>query len=292
MQRRILAALTACTLPIAAGAALAAETVPEGTIRTVTFRVTVHENTKGEFSSTAIARVLNARCDMVALPASQIAAAGMTAEQEAAMQATEVQAQALEQQMQPTTDIATRIAEEAEKCGEDEACLTALAMQMAQDPEFLAQQDNIRSGAEIAANLNPDLGPVRYQQWHAQSCSGELQVDDTYVTSDPGGEGGDGAYTDTTTVSATGPVDGDSWPGLLMETDVVGGTTQYRIAPPAPITLPSNSSMEGAGTRQVELLGSTALPDTLGPYPGVLGNHSAEVKGEDGSIALEWSSGN
>jgi hypothetical protein len=116
-----------------------------------------------------------------------------------------------------------------------------------------------------------------------------MQVNDTYVTSDPGGEGGDGAYTDTVTVSATGTVNAGSWLGLLMETDAVKGTTQYRITPPAPITFPSNSSITGAGSVDVSLLGSTALPDVLGPYPGLTGGHKGAVKGKDGSISLEWS---
>ncbi len=291
MQRGLLAVLAACSLPFAAGPAFAAGPVPEGTIKPVKFRVTVQEKSAAEYSSTAIARVLNAQCDMVAQAASPIASTGMTAQQQASVDTSAAQAEALSQQMQPSMGMADRIAAEAEKCGEDEACLTALALKMSQDPEFLAQQGNIKSGAQAAAGINPDLGPKRYQQWQPQNCTGELQVNDTYVTSDPGGEGGDGAFTDTTTVKATGTIDGATWPGLFMETDTVAGTTQFRIVAPAPVTLPSNSSMQGAGSRQVSLLGSTTLPEVLGPYPGVLGKHSAKVKGKDGAIAIEWSPG-
>ena len=38
----------------------------------------------------------------------------------------------------------------------------------------------------------------------------------------------------------------------------------------------------------MNLLGSTALPKVLGPYPGVMANHADTVKGTDGSIAVEW----
>jgi hypothetical protein len=290
MHHRFLAVLAACSVPFTS-AALAAGPVPEGTVKTVTFKVTVQEKTKGDWDSTAIARVLNAQCRMVAAPASTIAFTGMTTEQEAAVAKTQADAEALNQQMQPSMGIAERMAAEAEKCGEDEACITALAMKMSQDPEFLAQMPNMKDGAQKAQNLNPDLGPVRYQQWHPQTCTGEMQVDDTYVHSDPGGEGGDGAYTDTTTIKATGKVDTASNAlALFMETDTVGNSTQYRLSAPVAVTLPSNSSMTGAGTQQVDLLGTTKLPDMLGPYKGVMGKQKGSVKGDNGSVAIEWSS--
>lgn len=180
---------------------------------------------------------------MVAAQASAIASTGMTAEQRAAAAQSQAGAEALSQQMQPSMGMAERLAAEAEKCGDDEACLTALAMQMSQDPEFLAQAPNIEGGAQKAQNLNPDLGPVRYQLWHPQSCSGEMQVNDTYVHSDPGGEGGDGAYTDTTTVKTSGKVDTNAnGLALFVETDSVGSTTQYRLSTlspsPCPATVP------------------------------------------------------
>jgi hypothetical protein len=290
MRHRFLAVLAACSVPFAGGA-LAAEPASAETVKTVKFKVTVQEKTKGDWDSTAIARVLNAQCQMVAAPASAIASTGMTAEQEAAMAKTQADGEALNQQMQPSMGMAERLAAEAEKCGEDEACLTALAMQLSQDPEFLAQQPNMKDAAQKAQNLNPDLGPARYQMWHPQSCTGEMQVNDTYVHSDPGGEGGDGAYTDTTTVKASAKVDTTSnGLALFIETDTVGNTTQYRLGAPVAVTLPSNSSMSGAGTRQVDLLGTTKLPETLGPYKGVMGKQKGSVKGEAGSVSIEWSS--
>ena len=204
------------------------------------------------------------------------------------MQASADQGQAVAQQAQPSMDMANKMAAEAEKCGGDEACLTALAMKMSQDPEFLAQQGNLKTTTEAAAGLKSNPGPIRYQQWRPQSCTGALKVNDTYVTSDPGGEGGDGAHTDTVTVTGTGAITDPSWPGLFMETDAVKGATQYRVVPPAPVTLPSNSAINGAGSKDVSMLGSTALPNVLGPYPGVMGKHTGRVKGKDGSISLEW----
>jgi hypothetical protein len=118
-----------------------------------------------------------------------------------------------------------------------------------------------------------------------------MQVNDTYVHSDPGGEGGDGAYTDTTTVKGSAKVDtASNGLGLFIETDTVGNVTQYRLGAPVAVVLPSNSSMTGAGTRQVDLLGTTKLPDTLGPYKGVMGKQKGSVKGENGSVSIEWSS--
>jgi hypothetical protein len=202
------------------------------------------------------------------------------------MKAWEGQGEAIARQGEPSMDTATKMAAEAEKCGDDEACLTALAMQMSQDPEFLAHQGDLKAASQAAAGLAPDLGPIRYQQWSPQSCTGDMKVNDTYVTSDPGGEGGDGAYTETVTVDASSAI--APWPGLFMETDVVKGTTQYRFAEPAPITLPSSSSIKGTGSANVSLLETTALPQVLGPYPGVMGNHKAVLKGQNGSVSLEW----
>ena len=55
-------------------------------------------------------------------------------------------------------------------------------------------------------------------------------------------------------------------------------------------TQPSNSTLTGAGTRQVDLLATTSLPDILGPYKGIMGKQKGSVKGENGSVTLEWSS--
>src|SRR5262245_23118941 len=165
MRHRFLAVLAACCVPFAAATALAAEPAPEGTVKTVKFKVTVQEKTKGDWDSTAIARVLNAQCQMVAGQASAVASTGMTAEQQAAVANSQAQAEALNQQMQPSMGMAEKLAAEAEKCGEDEACITALAMQLAQDPEFQAQMPNIKDGAQKAQKIGPDLGPARYQMW-------------------------------------------------------------------------------------------------------------------------------
>jgi hypothetical protein len=85
-----------------------------------------------------------------------------------------------------------------DKCGEDEACIQAEVMKMSQTAEVQGMVAKKDQATADAAGLNADLGPARYQLWSPQSCSGEMTVNDTYVTSDPGGEGGYGAYTDTT----------------------------------------------------------------------------------------------
>jgi hypothetical protein len=288
MRHRFLAVLAACSVPFTSGNALAADPVPEGTVKTVKFKVTVQEKTKGDWDSTAIARVLNAQCQMKAASASPIASTGMTAQQEAAVAQTQADAAALEQQMQPSMGMADKLAAEAEKCGDDEACITALAMKLAQDPEFQAQMPNIKDGAQKAQNLNPNLGPSRYQMWQPESCSGEMQVNDTYVHSDPGGEGGYGAFTETTTVKASSPVDLNNGLTMIMETDTVGNATQYRLSLPRGVSLPSTSSMSGPGTLKVDLLGTTALPEMVGPYQGVLTKQKDSIKGQSGTITLEF----
>lgn len=291
MQRRLIVALAACGLPLSTGAAQAIEPAPEGAVTTINFKITVKDRTAGEFASTAIEHVLNAQCSMLALAPSQISWDGPTAQQEAAAEASAAQGEAMSQQLAGNQDYAAGLEAEVAKCGDDEACITALVMKMANDPEFLAQQEQMGAAAKAAAGLQPDLGPVRYQQWNPQNCTATLQADDAYVTSDPGGEGGAGAYTDTVTVAATGEVTEPSWPGLFMQTDLIDGTTTYKVIAPPPFNLPSNSSLTGAGTRQVDLLGSTALPEVFGPYPGAPGKHKGSAKGDGGSIAVQWITG-
>ena len=135
--------------------------------------------------------------------------------------------------------------------------------------------------------VNPDLGPARYQMWQPQSCSGTVTVSDTYVDSDPGGEGGDGAYTDTTTAKGSAKIMPD-WRGLVIQTDVVENTTQYTQAPAPPVMIAAVSSRTGAGERQIPFLGDTKLPETFGPYKGVGGKHKGGAKGDAGSISVEW----
>jgi hypothetical protein len=46
--------------------------------------------------------------------------------------------------------------------------------------------------------------------------------------------------------------------------------------------------MKGAGQTKVELLGSTKLPETIGPLKGVFGKQSTKVAGPDGAISLTF----
>jgi hypothetical protein len=123
--------------------------------------------------------------------------------------------------------------------------------------------------------------------WQPQSCTGTVTVNDTYVDSDPGGEGGDGAYTDTTTAQGSAPIMPD-WRGLFIETDVVNGTTEYTQAAPPPVTIAATSSLTGASQRQIPFLGETQLPKTFGTLKGVGGKHKGQAKGDAGSISVEW----
>ncbi|MEZ5831440.1 MAG: hypothetical protein R3D05_09680 [Dongiaceae bacterium] len=287
MRRNLATALTLLGMPLAAGHALAAEPVPTGATATVEFKVTVREKTKSDYHSTAIERVLNAQCLMQAGQASQIGSKGPTPEQEAALNASSANTEAFNQQFAPSDEMMANLEAEAEKCGDDEACLTALAMKLSKTPEMQAMAQKAPAAKEAMAGLNLDLGPARYQMWQPQSCTGSVTVNDTYVDSDPGGEGGAGAYTDTTTAKGSAPI-ADGWLGLIMETDAVKGTTEYRLVAPPPVTIATNSSRTGPGPREIPLLASTKLPDSFGPYPGVGGKHKGQAKSNAGSISAEW----
>jgi hypothetical protein len=249
--------------------------------------MTVREKTKADFHSTAIERVLNAQCVMQAGQAMQVSSKGMTTEQQAAMETSTAKAQAVQQQYAPSDEMLANLEAEAAKCGSDEACLTALAMKMSQTQEMQAMAQQVPEAQQAMQGVNPDLGPARYQMWQPQSCTGTVTVNDTYVDSDPGGEGGDGAYTDTTMAKGSAKIMPD-WRGLVIETDVVGGTTQYTQAPPPPVVIATNSSRTGAGERQIPFLSNTQLPNSFGPYKGVGGKHKGQAKGDAGSISVEW----
>jgi hypothetical protein len=287
MRQDLAIVLTILGVPLAAGHALAADPAPAESTKTVEFKVTVKEKTKSDWYSTAIERVLNAQCVMEAGPASQISSKGPTPEQEAALQAAEAKTEAFAQDFAPSDEMLANLEAEAEKCGEDEACLTALAMKLSQTPEMQAQAQKAPAAKQAMEGLQSGLGPVRYQLWQPQSCTGTVAVNDTYVDSDPGGEGGAGAYTDTTTAKGSAPIMAD-WRGLFLETDLIEGTTEYRMAAPPPVTIATTSSRTGPGERQIPLLAGTKLPDQFGPYPGLIGKHKAQVKGEAGSISVEW----
>jgi hypothetical protein len=287
MRRNLATALTILGLPLAAGHVLAAEPAPAGATATVEIKMTVKEKTKGDWHSTAIERVFNGQCVMQAGPASQIGSKGATPEQQAAMEASTAKAQNVQEQFAPSDEMLANLEAEAEKCGTDEACLTALAMRMSQTPEMQAMAKQVPEAQQAMQGMAPDLGPARYQMWQPQSCSGTVTVNDTYVDSDPGGEGGDGAYTDTTTAKGSAPIMPD-WRGLFIETDVVGNTTQYTQAAPPPVAIATDSSRTGAGERQIPFLGETKLPASFGPLKGVGGKQTTQAKGEAGAISVEW----
>ena len=287
MRRNLATALTILGMPLAVTHALAAEPAPAGATATVEIKMTVREKTKAEFHSTAIERVLNAQCIMQAGQALQVGSTGMTPEQQAAMEASTAKAQDVQQQFSPSDEMLANLEAEAAKCGSDEACLTALAMKMSQTQEMQAMAQQVPEAQQAMQGMNPDLGPARYQMWQPQSCTGTVTVNDTYVDSDPGGEGGDGAYTDTTTANGSAQIMPE-WRGLVIETDVVKGTTQYTQASPPPVTIATNSSVNGAGERQIPFLAGTKLPNSFGPLKGVGGKHKGEAKGDAGSINVEW----
>lgn len=287
MRRDALAALTVLGLPLCIVPASALEPSPEGTAATIAIRMTVRDQSRSDFASATIERILNAECLMRAGPASQIGRDGPTGEQEAAANQAAVNAEAFGQQYGPSEDMMAEMEAAAEQCGDDEACIMALVMKMSQSAEIQAMAENMPEAQAAMQNLQPDLGPVRYQIWQAESCVGTVTVNDTYVDSDPGGEGGDGAYTDTTVANGSAPIM-EGWAGLMMEVDLLAETASYVVAKPVPVRIPAASSMRGAIDLDVPFLASADLPERFAPQPGLPGHHQAEVKGATGSLLAEW----
>ena len=286
MRRNIATTLAILSLPLGANLALAKGPVPEGATATVNITLAVKEQTKSQWSSTAVDRVLKAQCVMIAGPATQIGWNGPTAEQEAAIAKGQANAEAFQQNYAPSDNMMANMEAMMEKCGEDEACIQAEVMKMSQTPEVQGMVAKQEQAKKDVAGLTPDLGPARYQSWSPQSCSGTLTVNDTYFTSDPGGEGGDGAFQDTTTVAGSTPIDPKDL-AVMIETDSIGKTTSYKIGAPIQGTFPGNSSMKGAANYKIPLMGSTALPPVIGPLKGVLGKQSTKIPGQDGAISLQ-----
>jgi len=160
-------------------------------------------------------------------------------------------------------------------------------MKMSQTPEMQAMVQQLPEAQAAMAAIDGDLGPVRHQTWEPQSCSGEIAVNDIYVHSDPGGEGGDGAYTDTVNANGVASLMQD-WRGIIMYTDTMSNQTTYQIMTPPPVKVPANSSMSGAQEIQVEFLqGGARMPERIGPLEGVMSPQRTEVRTEGGAVALE-----
>ena len=285
MRRELLTMIAILGRPISS--ALAIDPSPEGTAATVAVKLTVRDQSKGDWHSANLNHVMNAQCVMRAGPATQVGSGGMSAEQEAAAAQAQANAQAVVENYAPSDQFMADLEAQAAACGDDEACLTALAMKMSQTSEMQTMAQQVPEAQAAMAGVVPDLGPARYQFWHPESCSGTVTVDDTYVDSDPGGEGGDGAYTDNIAASGTAPLPAD-WRFMTMETDLVAGTTTYTMAAPPPVTIQSQGSYSGTQSRKVDFLGSAAMPQAIGPVPGIASG-SMQIQGATGTLNAEWS---
>lgn len=285
MRRELLTMIAILGLPISS--ALAIDPSPEGTVATVAVKLTVRDQTKGEWHSANLNHVLDAQCVMRAGPASQVGRTGLSADQAAAVAQSQANTQAFQENYAPSDEMLAQIEAEMEACGDDEACMTAAAMKMAQTPEMQAMAAKMPEAQAAMAGLTPDMGAARYQHWMPESCSGTVTIDDTYVDSDPGGEGGDGAYTDNVTAKGSAPLPAD-WKFLVMETDLVAGATSYQMVRPLPTTVQAQGSYSGAHSRKIEFLGSAAIPEWLGPVPGIA-KGSTQIQGATGTLNAEWS---
>lgn len=285
MRLELLTAIAIMGLPISS--AFAIDPSPEGTVATVAVKLTVRDQSKSDWSSANLNHVLDAQCVMRAGPASQVGRGGMSADQETAAAQAQANAQAYEQDFAPSDEMLAQIEAGAEACGEDEACLTALMMKMSQTPEMQAMAQKVPEAQAAMAGLTPDMGPARYQLWMPESCSGTVTIQDTYVDSDPGGEGGDGAYTDNITANGSAPLPAD-WKFLVMETDLVAGATSYQMMRPLPTEVQTQGSYSGTQSAKIEFLGSAAIPDWIGPVPGIA-TGATQIQGATGTLDVKWS---
>lgn len=260
-----------------------------GATMTVNVEIVTKEQHKTMTMTTVIDRVLKGRCLMEALMPTQIGWNGRTPEQEAALEQSRASGEAFAKQYGPSEELTNQIAAEAEKCGDDQACMMAMAQKLAQNGEIQNMAKNKDAAIAAASKLQPDLGPPRYQQWQPKQCSGTITANDTIVVDDPGGEGGMDAFKETKKIQGAAPTD-SSWRGMSIETDLVAGTTSYRMAPVPPVTIASSSTAKGTGKEQVSLINDTKLPDEIGPLKGVLGSQSTMLKGETGTLNLSWQS--
>jgi hypothetical protein len=284
MRLELLTALAIFGLPITA--AFAVEPSPAGATATVAIKLAIRDQSKGDWHSANVHHVMDAQCVMRAGPASQVGSAGMSAEQEAAAAQAQADAETFAQDYGPSEDMMAQIEAGAAACGDDEACLTAMALKLSQTAEMQAMAQKAPEAKAAMAGLTPDMGPVRYQTWHPESCSGTVTIDDSYVESDSGGEGGYGAYTDNITAAGTAPLPPE-WV-MAMETDLVAGTTTYNMGPPPSVTVQVQSSHRGPHAREIPFLASAELPSKVGPVAGI-GTGSTQLTGATGTLNAEWS---
>jgi hypothetical protein len=265
----------------AAGPAKAGETA------TVNVQITAQEHGKSDIKSWTINRVLKGQCLMEAMPAMQVGMNGPSAEQQAALDKSQANSQAFAQQYAPSEDLTNQLAAAADKCGDDQACMMAVVQKLSGNAEIQNMAKNQGAAKNAIAGLTPDLGPLRYQQWQPKQCSGTITADDTFVVNDPGGEGGADAYSETKKIQGSAPA-GPDWHGMIIETDLVAGTTTYEMMPVPPVTIASSSSLKGAGKEEISLIRGTPMPDKIGPLKGVLSNQSTTLKGPGGTLGLSW----
>jgi hypothetical protein len=268
-------------------AGFAAEPAKPGATVTVNVQITTQEHGKTDTTTTTINRVLKGQCLMEAQAAMQVGMKGVSAEQQAALDQSNANAEAFTKEYAPSEELTNQIATAAEKCGDDEACMMAMVQQLAGNSEIQNMAKKKDKAIAAMSGLQPDLGPMRYQQWQPKQCSGTITANDTIDVNDPGGEGGAGAYHEITKIQGSVPA-GPDWHGMVIETDLVAGTTTYQMMPVPPVTMSTTSSLNGAGQQQINLILETPMPASIGPLKGVLGKQSTTLKGPSGTLGIAW----
>ena len=124
-------------------------------------QITTKQQHKTDIQTITINRMLQGQCQMVAKAPQQIGWSGASGDQQAALAQSQANVQAFQQNYAPSQDLQNQIAAEAEKCGDDQACMTAIAMKLAQNPEIQKMSQKQDAAKKDMAGLTPDLGPAR-----------------------------------------------------------------------------------------------------------------------------------
>lgn len=258
----LIAAALVFTLPADAAGTAAAR---EGTTLVIEFTATLKTALSTSVTTSTIERVLKGRCKLEARGLMPYGVMGPTKEQERAMQ-----------NAQPSTEMAD-LEKEVAKCKGDQACMMRLA--------------------ERAANAKaPEGASGTIQTWFPQSCSGSFKVDERHDTNDPGGEGGGGAYRQTTTIKGMNVIkEGgeDGWHGAFIDHDVAKNVTTYHFTNIEPMEFETRSTRTGhnAGVSQgkasIALLGAE-FPNPWAAQKGPPAAGKTTKKADGGTLTVEW----
>jgi hypothetical protein len=306
MQRCGLAVAAGFAVVFGSAMALAGQAVPKGTqgVLEVDYVLEGKHSSKKDTDSIewTVDRVLKA---VYRMSASDLTAASMSdaAQQEALVAGSAaVQAQG-EAVMTGNADIMAQLQQGVEACGDDEACLTALAMKMANQP---GMQSMGAAAADVGKSANSLIAanPPRFQVWivgpeDIAKSRAEASITESLkrVVYDPICTKTKNICTSTRTQQGqqTFPALGEAAPGIplpTVEIDTMGDRISVLLSPPLVQTTVQESVVETpemqsgeAGTRKTDVAFTSGTSNDVWdqlrmtglPYPGGAGGASGET---------------